>query len=129
LRLCADLVTLSGCATGANVAAAGDELLGITRGLFCAGATTLVLSLWNVHDESTTQFMTSFYGRIAAGTSPAIALRETMQELRAAYPHPYYWAPFVVTGKSGQGTADVKTGSIFSASARPSLNEQRCGDD
>ena len=53
LRLRADLVTLSGCATGANVAAAGDELLGITRGLFCAGAHTLLLSLWNVHDQST----------------------------------------------------------------------------
>ena len=102
LRLDADLVTLSGCATGANVAAAGDELLGITRGLFCAGASTLVLSLWNVHDESTAEFMTRFYERIATGTAPVTALREAMREVRAAYPHPYYWAPFVVTGKSAQ---------------------------
>jgi CHAT domain-containing protein/tetratricopeptide (TPR) repeat protein len=129
LRLSADLVTLSGCATGANVAAAGDELLGITRGLFCAGATTLVLSLWNVHDESTAEFMTGFYRRIAVGVSPAIALREAMREIRATYPHPYFWAPFVVTGKSGQSAANVQSGSIYSASVRPSLNEQRCGDD
>ena len=71
LRLRADLVTLSGCATGANVAAAGDELLGITRGLFCAGAHTLLLSLWNVHDESTTALMTSLYRRIAVGSGPS----------------------------------------------------------
>ena len=129
LRLCADLVTLSGCATGANVAAAGDELLGITRGLFCAGATTLVLSLWNVHDESTAQFMTGFYEQVAAGTAPAIALREAMRTIRQAYPHPYYWAPFVVTGKSEQASPSVQTGSIFSTAARPSLNEQCCGDD
>jgi CHAT domain-containing protein len=129
LRLRADLVTLSGCATGANVAAAGDELLGITRGLFCAGATTLVLSLWNVHDESTAQFMTGFYERVAAGTAPAIALREAMCNIRQAYPHPYYWAPFVVTGKSAQTSPTVQTGSIFSTSACPSLIEQRCGDD
>jgi CHAT domain-containing protein len=102
LRLDADLVTLSGCATGANVAAAGDDLLGITRGLFCAGASTLVLSLWNVHDESTADLMTRFYERIAAGTAPVTALREAMREVRAANPHPFYWAPFVVTGKSGQ---------------------------
>jgi CHAT domain-containing protein len=102
LRLRADLVTLSGCATGANVASAGDELLGITRGLFCAGATTLVLSLWNVHDASTAELMTRFYRRIAAGTAPVIALREAMRELRETHPHPYYWAPFVVTGKSTQ---------------------------
>jgi len=100
LRLRADLVTLSGCATGANVAAAGDELLGITRGLFCAGAHTLLLSLWNVHDESTAALMTRLYRRIAAGAAPVDALRATMHDLRSEHPHPYYWAPFVLTGKS-----------------------------
>ena len=101
LRMRADLVTLSGCATGANVAAAGDELLGITRGLFCAGAKTLLLSLWNVHDESTGTFMARLYQRLAAGSAPVMALRDTMLDLRAEYPHPFHWAPFVVTGKSG----------------------------
>jgi CHAT domain-containing protein/tetratricopeptide (TPR) repeat protein len=102
LRLKADLVTLSGCATGANVAAAGDELLGITRGLFCAGAHTLLLSLWNVHDESTAALMTRLYRRIAEGVAPVDALRDTMRDLRSEHPHPYYWAPFVLTGKSAQ---------------------------
>jgi CHAT domain-containing protein len=102
LRLRADLVTLSGCATGANVAAAGDELLGITRGLFCAGAHTLLLSLWNVHDESTATLMSSLYRRIAEGVEPVDALRGTMRDLRSEHPHPYYWAPFVLTGKSAQ---------------------------
>ena len=86
LRLRADLVTLSGCATGANVAAAGDELLGITRGLFCAGAHTLLLSLWNVHDESTAALMTRLYRRIAAGAAPVDALRDTMRDLRSERP-------------------------------------------
>ncbi len=102
LRMRADLVTLSGCATGANVAAAGDELLGITRGLFCAGARTLLVSLWNVHDRSTESFMKHFYGLAAAGAAPAIALRDTMLAIRAEYPHPYHWAPFVVVGKTGK---------------------------
>jgi CHAT domain-containing protein len=102
LRMRADLVTLSGCATGASVAAAGDELLGITRGLFCAGAKTLLLSLWNVHDQSTESFMTRLYQRIAGGDEVVGSLRDTMREVRSEYPHPYYWAPFVVTGKSGK---------------------------
>jgi CHAT domain-containing protein len=46
--------------------------------------------------------MTRFYQRIAAGTAPVIALREAMRDLRETHPHPYYWAPFVVTGKSTQ---------------------------
>ena len=45
--------------------------------------------------------MTLLYQRLAAGAAPVTALRDTMLDLRAEYPHPYYWAPFVVTGKSG----------------------------
>jgi hypothetical protein len=52
-----------------------------------------------------------------------------MCKIRQAYPHPYYWAPFVVTGKSAQTSPTVQMGSIFSTSACPSLIEQRCGDD
>ena len=37
LKLPAELVTLSACVTGLNVIAAGDELLGLARGLFRAG--------------------------------------------------------------------------------------------
>ncbi len=61
MRLSARHVTLSGCATGMNFVAAGDELLGLQRGLFCAGAASLLLSLWDVHDRSTAELMQSFY--------------------------------------------------------------------
>ncbi|MGB7024169.1 MAG: CHAT domain-containing protein [Candidatus Acidiferrales bacterium] len=99
LELEADLVTLSGCATGLNVVTAGDELLGLIRGLLYAGARSLLLTLWNVHDRSTADFMTSFYRRFQEGADKAAALQGAMQELRQRYPHPYYWAPFVLIGK------------------------------
>jgi CHAT domain-containing protein/tetratricopeptide (TPR) repeat protein len=99
LKLEAELVTLSGCATGLNVVTAGDELLGLIRGLLYAGAQSLLLSLWNVHDQSTAEFMGQFYRRYQSGTNKAAALRETMQGLRERYPHPYYWAPFILIGK------------------------------
>lgn len=99
LQLEADLVTLSGCATGLNVVTAGDELLGLIRGLLYAGAQSLLLTLWNVHDRSTADFMTSFYRRFQKGAGKAAALQGAMQELRQRYPHPYYWAPFVLIGK------------------------------
>ena len=38
LKLPVGLVTLSACATGSSVVVDGDELLGLVRGLFCAGA-------------------------------------------------------------------------------------------
>jgi CHAT domain-containing protein len=105
MRLNAKLVTLSGCATGMNFVAAGDELLGLQRGLFCAGATTLLLSLWDVHDRSTSQLMQVFYREYIANGNMADALQRAMQELRQENPHPYFWAPFVLVGKLADSTS------------------------
>jgi CHAT domain-containing protein len=99
LKFNAELVTLSGCATGLNVIAAGDELLGLIRGFFYAGAQSLLLTLWDVHDRSTSEFMTSFYRRLGDSPDRAIALQGALRELRQTYPHPYYWAAFMLVGK------------------------------
>ena len=99
LHLDADLVTLSGCATGLNVITAGDELLGLIRGLLFAGARSLLLSLWDVHDQSTAELMKGFYRRYCNGMAKATALQEAMRELRGRCPHPYHWAPFMLVGK------------------------------
>lgn len=99
LKLEAELVTLSGCATGLNVVTAGDELLGLIRGLLYAGAQSLLLTLWNVHDRSTAEFMGCFYECFQGGADKAAALRAAMQDVRERYPHPYYWAPFILIGK------------------------------
>jgi CHAT domain-containing protein len=100
LRLPVDLLTLSGCATGLNVVAAGDELLGLTRGLLCAGAQSLLLSLWDVHDRTTADFMSAFYAHLGREREKGSALRAAMLETRARQPHPYFWAPFVLVGKA-----------------------------
>jgi len=100
MRLPAELITLSGCATGSNVVSAGDELLGLSRGLLAAGAHSLLLTLWDVHDASTTEFMKAFYDGIRRGEAKPQALRNAMIELRAQYPHPFYWAPFFLSGNA-----------------------------
>jgi CHAT domain-containing protein len=98
-RMPAELVVLSGCATGLNVVTPGDELMGLVRGLLQAGAQSLILSLWDVHDESTKDFMIGFYTRWQRGLSKAKAMQATMLELREHHPHPYHWAPFSLIGK------------------------------
>jgi CHAT domain-containing protein len=105
MRLGARLVALSGCATGMNFVSAGDELLGLQRGLFCAGATTLLLSLWDVHDESTSALMRAFYQNYIQTGDMAVALQSAMQQLRQQKPHPYFWAPFVLVGKLAENRA------------------------
>ena len=99
LDLPVELVVLSGCATGMNVIKPGDEQIGLVRGLLQAGAQSLLLSLWDVHDSSTKDFMVSFYGHLQRGATKAVAVQQAMIELRGTYPHPYYWAPFSLIGK------------------------------
>jgi CHAT domain-containing protein/Tfp pilus assembly protein PilF len=104
MRLSARHVTLSGCATGMNFVAAGDELLGLQRGLFCAGASSLLLSLWDVHDRSTAELMQSFYKGYMETGNMALSLQSAMKQLRQKNPHPYFWAPFVLVGQLAVNT-------------------------
>jgi tetratricopeptide (TPR) repeat protein len=99
LNLPAELVTLSGCGTGLNVVVGGDELLGLKRGLLYAGAQGVLLTLWDVNDQSTAEFMKLFYERLRNSTNKAEALQYATAEIRRAYEHPFYWAPFVLVGK------------------------------
>ena len=98
LRTSADLVTLSGCGTGRSSIAAGDELIGLVRGFFYAGASSVVVSLWDVNDRSTAEIMAGFYRNLAVGETKAESLRKAMIGVREKYEHPYFWAPFILTG-------------------------------
>lgn len=98
LKTSASLITLSGCGTGLSNVVAGDELLGLVRGFVYAGATSVVLSLWDVNDRTTADLMKYFYGGIAEGQPKGRSLQSAMLRLRKEHPHPYYWAPFVLMG-------------------------------
>lgn len=99
LQLSCKLVVLSACETGVSALAPGDELIGLARGFFAAGAPSLVVSLWTVDDATTTELMTTFYSCLRAGLGPAAALREAQCALMREHPHPFYWAPFVLMGR------------------------------
>jgi CHAT domain-containing protein len=99
LKLPAELVTLSACVSGLNVIASGDEVLGLARGLFSAGARSLLVSLWDVPDESTAEFMKVFYDHYLPASNKAEALRDAVKAVRERYPHPVHWAPFTLQGK------------------------------
>jgi CHAT domain-containing protein len=101
LDLNADLVTLSACDTGVSQVAPGDELLGLARGFFYAGATSLLVSLWAVNDLSTATLMERFYHRLQAGYPKAAALRLSILDVKRDSPHPYHWAPFILMGNGG----------------------------
>ena len=97
LQLRADLVTLSACETGLGKVQNGDDVVGLIRGFFYAGANSIVASLWKVDDESTAGLMTAFYTALKSH-SKRDALRAAQLETRARLAHPFYWAAFQLAG-------------------------------
>ena len=75
-----------------------DDLLGLMRGFLYAGSQSLLLSLWNVNDESTAALMVNFYEEWQQGATKAAALRKAMLQVRSNHANPFYWAPFLLVG-------------------------------
>ncbi|MFI5174284.1 MAG: CHAT domain-containing protein [Terriglobia bacterium] len=100
IELDADLVTLTGCGTGMNRIVGGDELVGLVRGFLYAGARSLLVSLWNVYDRSTAELMQAFYTHLIHSKNIAQSLSFAMRDIKEKYSHPYYWAPFILMGKT-----------------------------
>jgi len=99
LLLSADLVTLSACETALGKVATGDDVVGFTRGFLYAGARSLISSLWQVDDETTRDLMVDFYTNLS-NMSNDEALRQAQLKVKKQYPHPYYWAAFLLTGSA-----------------------------
>jgi CHAT domain-containing protein len=100
-----ELVTLSGCETGLALSGGGDEQLGLGRAFLAAGADSMIMSLWSVEDNATSELMKLFYQHLLNGESKVQALRAAQcylvhQEgsMHSFYTHPYFWAAFRLVG-------------------------------
>lgn len=90
-----DLVVLSACETGLGDIKGSDEVYGLERGFKIAGARYLIMSLWQVADDETAEFMTMFYKNLYDLENIPAAFKKTQNEMRSKY-DPYYWAAFVL---------------------------------
>ena len=97
----ANLVTLSACETALGKIQGGDDMVGLSRGFIYAGTPSLLATLWDVDDISTSILMKHFYENWQLkGMSKPEALRQAQIALKSIpdYKHPYHWAPFVMIG-------------------------------
>jgi CHAT domain-containing protein/tetratricopeptide (TPR) repeat protein len=118
LELSADLVNLSACLTGTSTVLGGEGVVGLSRSFFDAGAASVLMTLWPVHDPATTEFNRRFYRHLIAGKSPSAALRAAQLALihDSPWPEPFFWAGFALYG-DWQPAPDE--------SSAPSLENQR----
>lgn len=99
-----ELAVLSACETGLGEVKNGEGVYGLRRAFHCAGARTVVMSLWKVPDNETSRLMRGFYEHWLAGYKKLEALRlaslELLRNQRQKYnaAHPLLWGGFVLMG-------------------------------
>lgn len=104
LKLRGAVVVLSGCDTGRAAAGPADELVGLVRGFFSAGASALLMSQWALHDLTAQKVLASMY-KLWQDTHPertsslSAALMAAQRMAMRADPHPVFWAPLVLVGR------------------------------
>ncbi len=97
----ANLVVLSACETALSKIYGGDDLVGLSRGFIYAGTPSILATLWDVDDRSTSILMKEFYENwYKKGMNKSEALRKAQVVLKSMplYSHPYYWAAFIMIG-------------------------------
>ena len=95
-----DLISLSACCTGLGDITS-DGIFGLQRGFKKAGVHSILMSLWEVHDEATCLLMTEFYTNwIEKGKSKHDALELAKQTVRShkekGWDDPKFWAAFIL---------------------------------
>lgn len=103
LSLTAELAVLSACQTGLGKVSKGEGVIGLSRALTYSGVKNMIVSFWQVNDQSTSQLMTDFYKNLL--NEPQDNFSGALRNAKLAmikdkqYASPYYWAPFVLIGK------------------------------
>lgn len=93
-----EMVVLSACQSGRGKATP-EGLYGLQRAFKKAGVGTMVMALWNVSDKVATDFMITFYERLASKQcrwNKRKAFERAKSVIRDKYPDPFHWAAFVM---------------------------------
>jgi len=97
-----EFVVLSACNTGFGELAKGEGIQSLAYAFAYAGCPSIVMSQWQVDDESTSKLMKYFYRNLSEGMDKSSALRnaklEFLKEPGNPYANPSYWGAFVLVG-------------------------------
>jgi CHAT domain-containing protein len=93
-----ELVVLSACETGLGEVKLGEGVFGLQRSFLVAGADAVIMSLFKVNDEVTTELMSTFYKKWMESADKRKAFVEAKKEISIKYNSPKYWGAFLMVG-------------------------------
>jgi hypothetical protein len=88
------LVVLSACKTGLGAVKEGEGVYGLQRAFEVAGVDYILMTLWNVDDTVTKEFMITFYQKLLEEKNVPLAFKKTQLQLKSRYADVYYWGAF-----------------------------------
>jgi len=117
MNLKALMVTLSACNTGKGVLQKGEGIMSLARGFVFAGVPSVVMTLWEVQDESGQQIMESFYEYLSLGYEKDIAMQmaklKVLRNSNMIKSHPNYWSAYIITGDTSALKVGNKNNSLW----------------
>jgi len=119
LNLNSELVILSSCKSATGLTTKGEGVQGLSRAFMLAGASSVLSSLWNASEFSSSKILPKFLEFHTKGESKAESLRKAklsyLASVRPSLQHPFYWANYILL------THDESNYSSFSVSIPTAL--------
>ena len=103
LDIPAELAVLSACNTGNGKLKSGEGIMSLGNAFQYAGTRSLLLSRWDISDQTTPQLMTYFYEYLKEGMTKSVALQQAkLRYLDSTSDFhqiaPFYWGSFYLLG-------------------------------
>ncbi len=99
LNLNADVVVVSSCNSGRGRIASGEGVLGLPYAFFSAGASSTILTLWEIYDDSATANLISKLMSGLRSGQPADEALTAAKRLVRQTSDEASWAPFMLVGQ------------------------------
>lgn len=101
LKMNADVVALTACQTGLGKELSGEGVMSLGRAFQYAGAKSVLMSLWEVEENSAVTITENFFRYRKEGMSKLQALKGARDDIRRdCYMHPYFWSAFILVGET-----------------------------
>jgi len=99
------MIVLSACNTGNGIQQTGEGIISLARAFRFGGAKSVIMSLWEVPDQQTSEIMLFFYKHLKNGIPKDKALRlakleylNSVEDIK--FKAPFYWAGFIINGNT-----------------------------
>lgn len=103
--LSSDLAILTACETGKPTYQPGEGMISLAHAFNYAGSKSILTSLWEIDEQSSTEIVASFYKNLADGKPKDLALRNAkldyLLKAEGRTLHPQYWGGLVIMGDPG----------------------------